>query len=140
MKNSKKTQQEIIVTVLLVLIAIAAVVLIATFIIKNVRQGTESGASKVDCLNLDLTIMQPYAGADSVNIQRGVGGQEINVTGLILLVDGKSVGTYNDSIGTFESVNMSVTDLTTGQVVEVAPRLMGNVLCDVKDTKTVMTA
>jgi hypothetical protein len=50
--KTKRGQTDVIVTVLLVLIALAAVAFIATFIINQVRQGANSAGVKTDCLKL----------------------------------------------------------------------------------------
>ena len=142
MIKSKKSQQEIITTVLLVLIALAAVAVIATFIIRYVRTSGEVSESKMNCISLDYEITQALNTATTVSIRRNTGGENVNVTSMRVLVDGSWVGNMTTAQlpAILETKTATVPALSTGQKVEIAPVLKGNTICDVKATKIVTAA
>ena len=140
MIKTKRSQTELIVTVLLVLIALAAVAFIASFIMNQVRKGGEIGDVKVTCLNLDFKIVSAVNGGTTVSVQRDVGGEDTEIDGVRVLVDGTAKNTTSGNWTTLETKSIYVGTLATGQKVEIAPILKGGVACSVKDTATVTTA
>ena len=79
--KTKKSQQELIVTVLLVLIALVAVVIISTFIIRYVRQGTAAAAGKANCAKIDLQIVAAQAGQNKMYyIKRNDNNADIGIS------------------------------------------------------------
>ncbi len=152
---NKKGQQEIIVTVLLVLLALAAVVLIAGFIMRNVRQGGEVGESRVNCLSLDYEVTRAANGESTISVRRNTGGENVNVTGIKILVDSTNRLEMKDLPGILETrsacIDTNVSNnctnssfvtgqLTTGQKIEIAPVLQGGTVCDVEAQKIVTSA
>lgn len=84
--KSKKGQEGIIVTVLLILIAIAIVGVVAYFIMNQVKQGTETAGLKADCLKVSLFIDK--AAQNQIVISRG--NDNVNLSNIKLFVDGKA--------------------------------------------------
>jgi flagellin-like protein len=128
--KSKKGQQEIIVTVLLVLIAIAAIVLISNFVINMVKDKTAQGTGQVACLGLDFTVNRAMIGETYVTITRGTKGSDVNVTGSKVLVGGQ---VQNTSLETWESLStkqINVTKLTADSKITIAPVLKGGFVCE----------
>lgn len=86
--NGKRSQSEIIVTVLLILITIAGVAIVSTFVIKMIREGL----SETDCLKtlgqFEIKISEGVTCYNSVSASKDVHitiqrGQEVfNLTGL----------------------------------------------------------
>lgn len=136
--KSKRSQTELIVTVLLVLIAIAAVAVIATFIIRNVRQGTEASGTSIQCLSLDFSIESALKDSSSISVRRNTGGETANITGLRVYVDGALANTTSGSWATLETKTIGLnSSLAVGQKVEIAAVLPGDIVCEVEDTKIV---
>lgn len=164
-KTSKKTQTEIITTVLLILIGIAAVALVSAFIInlvKNNLKGTE-------CFDAagQLTIKQDYSYFNTTSkilylvVERG--NKDFNLTGIavvygnevesqkIALMSGKSDSkVLNSSFGKLDSIkipspgesilfriNTSSSDWDT-KIVSVSPLLLQSSGCEKSDEKQIM--
>lgn len=94
--KNKSAQSEVITTVLLILISIAAVVLVASFIINMIKQNLQS----TDCfqtsaqlsINLDETYTYYDTVANKVHVSISRGEKEFNLTGISI-----SVGTLGNS-------------------------------------------
>lgn len=103
--KTKKGQEGIIVTVLLILIAIAAVVAIGYFVMGQVNRGVESGEGQANCFKLDLSIEAVSTTAFSVkrnDVESSVVVKSIEVKG----VDGLTS-------------EVDTTAITAGQIVPV---------------------
>ena len=142
--KTKKTQQEIIVTVLLVLIAIAAVILISNFVINMVKDRAGAGESQVKCIDMTFTINSAVNTGENVTVTRDGGGDGVEIIGAILKVDGQI---QNDTIpGNWSTFETRVIDLkgseklTTGEKVVLAVLLKGGATCDPEAEKTVTAA
>lgn len=136
--KTKKTQQEIIVTVLLVLIAIAAVILISNFVINMVKERAGAGESQIKCLSLAFTINKAIAATAGANvtITRNAGGDNVEIIGAKILVEGTIKGNYTGNWSTFETkeIGLNTPKLTVGEKVGIAILLKGGATCDPKDT------
>ena len=119
--KSKKSQQEIIVTVLLVLIALAAVALIATFVINQVRQGSQTAGNKADCLKVSLSIDK--AANNQLIVSRG--NDDRNITEIKLFKNGVLSPDSNITIpGILETRNTTV-NMSVGDKVRINPVVQG---------------
>ena len=140
--KTKKSQQDIIVTVLLVLIAIAAVAVIAYFIINQVRQGTDNAQAKADCLKLDFQITKAVNAAISITVQRN-DASSVNITKLSATIGGANWGSTTTIPGALTTTVIqnasSNTNLSTGQTVEVGAILANGATCPSIAT-TIVTA
>ena len=105
-QKTKKSQAELITTVLLILIAIAAVVLVSAFVINMVK----SNLVGTDCFKtagqIEINVEDGYTYYDSTNkavfISVARGEADINITGLIV-----SIGTGQTSVSYTLKVNSS---------------------------------
>ena len=103
--SSKKSQAELITTVLLILISIAAVVLVSTFVINMIREnlgGTECFKT-VGQININVedgyTFCNSTLGITTINLERGA--NDFNLTGfLVSLGNEQSMTTYTMRAGT----------------------------------------
>lgn len=123
---SKKAQQDVIVTVLLVLIALAAVALIATFIIKNVKTATQTADDKQNCLKLEFNIGKADVTSNRVLISRS--GANVSINAIQTYVDG-TLKNVTSSIDPGNSITLTLASLTAGQKVEVAGILSDGYAC-----------
>jgi multidrug resistance efflux pump len=130
--KSKRAQQEIIVTVLLVLIAIAAIVLISNFVINMVKTKTTEGNNALTCTSIDFTVARATSTWTNITLTRGAKGSDINITNAKVLVNG---AVANDTTGTWSVLTSRVVPLTTGALksgdkITVAPILGNGAGCD----------
>lgn len=135
--KSKKGQEGVIVTVILVLIAIVAVGAIAYFIVGQVKGNINDAGSKADCLKVDLTIKEPILnGTKIVTITRGTTGQEIVLKEIRIFIDGKSVKTQAGNPGALEEIQIPNVyssgkgALAKGEVIKVYPILANGFICE----------
>jgi len=138
----KKAQSEIITTVLLVLIALAAVAIIAVFIHNQVRQGAATADAKAQCLKIDLEVTKAV-NAGTVTVKRN---DNEALTGATLKVIANGA-TWNSSAAIPASLETEVITmetgkvaLATGQKVEVGIVLADKTACPMKTTYTVTAA
>lgn len=132
---SKKTQQEIIVTVLLVLIALAAVAAVATFVINNVKKSTAGADDKLACIKVELNIAAVAVGSN-VTVQR-LGSAEVEGVTVKLMVGGVAAGDAT-AIGSGETKTLVPTiALAKGSVVEASAVLSSGYVCPAGASATV---
>ena len=132
MKN-KKAVSTVIVTVLLILLVIAAVGILWVVIQRFVTTGTEDLGSATDCLETDLEISS--YDATSVTVKRISGNAEI--AEIKVLVEGSATtrtiaNTETFGIGETKKVDVAVVNTNTIEVAAV----IGTTTCTVADTKT----
>lgn len=137
--NNKRGQQDIIVTVLLVLIAIIAVAIVATFILRQVRQGAGSAESQANCIKLDFDITSAVNGETTIDIARNdessVAIQDYRVS---YDDDDEDIApvTTKTARGT-ESLTLTIGPLATGKTVEAIAILDDGTICPNKANKVV---
>jgi hypothetical protein len=136
--KSMKSQQEMIITVLVILIAIAALIGVAFFITNMSRQSTSSAGLSTKCLSIDLSINSAESGSNTIAVQRGAGGQDIEIKEIKIYVNGKNIGTLNGTLGVLETGTISLnTSLSKGEKVQVAPAIKEG-MCGFKAEQTVI--
>ena len=134
MLKCKRSQQEIIVTVLLVLIALAAVAAVATFVINSVKKSTAGGDDKLNCAKIELSISDLNSSMTSAVVRRlGVG--DVALKNVTLSVNGVMKGGNKMDPG--ESIVVSTGALTKGDKVEAAAILEDGSACAVAASTTV---
>ena len=137
MMKSKRSQGEIITTVLIILVVLAAVAIVATFIIRTVRTSTGTAEEKAQCLSIEASIERAVKNETNVSVKRGVGGSGVNLSNVRVYVDGAWKANITAIIPLeTKSVDTNVT-LASGSIVEIAPVLSTGTLCDIKDKVTV---
>ena len=147
MMKTKKGQTEIIVTVLLVLIALAAVTAIAYFITGQVKNGTALADNKANCLKLDFQVTKAISGTSNVIVQRNDDGTVI-LQELKVLVDGVTANGNATVPTSLETTVIPVTNstdgtsmnLTTGQKIEIGAVLTNGGTCADIASATVTSA
>jgi hypothetical protein len=111
---NKKGQEGVIVTIILILVAIAAVAGIAVFIMSQVNSAKIEAQNKADCTKATLTIAKAIP--TGVTIARG--SDSLTLTRIDLYVDGTKNSATITIPASLESKTTLVT-LTTGQKVRV---------------------
>jgi flagellin-like protein len=143
--RTKKGQAEIITTVLIVLIALAAVAIVGYFIMNQVRQGAAKGESQFQCTKLQLEITKATATtpANQIIVKRN---DAEALTGAIMKVTANGA-TWNSSAALPNSLETKTigmesnkTALVAGQKVEVGVVLADGTACANLATATVTAA
>jgi hypothetical protein len=128
MKN-KKAQEGVIVTVLLVLVAIAAIATVAFFIIKNVGSGTSSAADKTTCLTAQFQITSASAGTTGNLVIKRTDTSEVVIKELKIFVNDKLISTESTVPSALE-VNSYDIELSAGDIVRVNAVLNNSKICE----------
>jgi flagellin-like protein len=141
LKMKKRAQSEIITTVLLVIVALAAVAIIAVFIKDMITQKTTEARSAAKCIGVDFEITKAVAGTTKVIVQRKDNSDAVTGATLKVLVNGL---TWNASAAVpkaLETVSITgATNLTLGQSVEVGVILADGTPCKLGSPKEITAA
>ena len=131
METRRRGQQDIIVTILLILVALAAIGAIAYFIVQNVREGTQTAENKAECLKVTLAIDK--INTTSIVISRQ--NDDVEVTSLKLYLDG--VNQNKDILAAnipakldSKTVLHGITPVSAGQTVRMNPVLSSGYICE----------
>jgi|688.fasta_scaffold1651460_1 flagellin-like protein len=127
MMKTKRSQTEIIVTVLLVLIALAAVAAIAYFIMGQVNKGTKTAESQAQCINVRFDVTKAIAGYTNITVLRST--SDGNITTLSTLVDGISYGSSVNAPAPATTALISGIALTKNQRIEINAVLADGTVC-----------
>jgi len=141
----KKAQSEIITTVLLVLIALAAVAIIAMFINNQVRQGAATADAKAQCLKIDLEVTKAVANASGGVIYVKNNGETPADAKVKAIVEGASWGSEVNLPTSLTTTTITVGNddtkaLVKDQKVEIGVLLADKTACPMKTTYTVTAA
>lgn len=135
MMKTKKSQSEIITTVLMVLVALAAIAGVAVFIIGQVRTGTNAAQNKAECSKITITIDSATAGsANKTIISRG--NDDVQVASLKAYLDGTATTTLDiatvDVPGKLDKKTITDTDLAlnAGKRLKLLPVLGNAYVCE----------
>lgn len=144
--KTKRGQSEIIVTVLLVLIAIAAVVFVGTFIINAVKSNAAKGEDKTKCLEVDMSIIKATYNAQgtdaalAITLEKG-SNAIVDLSELRFYVAGKQIGSTSEASATDLQPNVQQTlyfakdtawTFQVGDTIDLAPVLASGTVCDKK--------
>lgn len=136
--KTKRSQSEIITTVLLVLVALAAVAVIAVFIINQVRTSTANAESKANCMKVDYAITVANSNDKNITVQR-LDDVSVGVKNLVVTVGGVAYNTT--AVGPNASLTTGVipfqTALAAGNKIELGAVLTDGTVCATKATRTV---
>lgn len=132
MVGKNKSQATVIVTVLIILLVLAAIAIVSISVMKTIREGTNTAEDKTACLSLSLSINDIANGSNGITINRATGGSNVNITQIKVFVDDKLNFTKDVSLDEVDTGTLSMANLSlkTGQKVQIAPVLEGNVQCD----------
>jgi len=137
----KKAQSEIITTVLLVLIALAAVAIIAVFITNQVRQGAATADAKAQCIKIDLEVTKAVNAGTTITVKNN--GDAPTGAKMLAIVDGTTWGSETDLPSTLETetiVKDTSDALATDSKIEIGVRLVDGTACPAKTVYTVTLA
>jgi hypothetical protein len=101
---------------------------------RNVKEGGKEVETKTDCFQISMEIANVDISGDTVTIRRGPGGNDVDVTGYKIIVGNN----YLDQIitlGPLETNTVAIT-VNSGDKVEVAAIIGGNIICPVTDYAT----
>ena len=143
MIKTKRGQTEIIVTVLLVLVALAAVGLIAYFIMGQIRGGTAEAQEKADCLKtIDSYSIVKVTSASTGNlIIKNEKDDGIILKELKIYVNDKSNFSITSMPAALETSQYNLTGLKLGDVVKAYPVLNSTkTICEQAIVGTVVAA
>lgn len=141
---NKRGQSEVITTVLIILLVLAAVFIVYTAVRNMVTTSTEKGESQANCIGTTVTIVKATnATSNNLQITREVGGVDTGVTVRVLVK-----GIYNMTTSTALTELASDSAITVDALksvalnteVKVAPVLADGTICGVSDTAKVVVA
>ena len=139
MKN-KRAQSEVITTVLIILLVLAAVFIVYTAVRNMVQGSTDTATDKAKCIGLAVKVNSATAATKTVQVQRDAGGDEAKVTPVILVAGAVVTATCTPTtIGALETSNCGLNALTAGQAVKVGGKY-GTTTCDGLSDEFVATA
>ncbi|MBU3913403.1 MAG: hypothetical protein KKB21_02680 [Nanoarchaeota archaeon] len=141
MKN-KRAQSEVITTVLIILLVLAAVFIVYTAVRNMVQGGTTQATEKQKCLEIGLNIVSVNKTSGNVTITRLSGGADGDVTDVTILVDGTSKTVLyptDKSLTQMSTKIYTVGAITNAKKVEVGA-VLGATKCDVIDSETSLVA
>lgn len=131
----KKAQSEVITTVLIILLVLAATFIVYTAVKSMITKGTETASSRTDCFGTSLSIVSANTATENVTITRDPGGTEKNITNIKLLVEGANVQYTLQSgkvtLGALETVVLNVNaGISTGNKIKAAAVIGDGTVCD----------
>lgn len=134
----KKALSGVVVTILIVLIAIIAVVILWSALRPAIEEGAGSLDTSTGCLSLDLEIVDVVESDTDVNVSIKRNTGEGDLQKIKILFDGTSVGEEDaSSLGELETKTFTVTDMTVPSKVEIAAMIGDDLtVCGVADTWT----
>ena len=148
---NKKAQAQIITTVLIILLVLAAIVIVWQVIQGTVEGGAKQVEGQTDCLTVNLEIESLTASiaddpntpndneaiAGAIKVHRKVGAGDLQK--IRIIIDGTAIDPDTDASDLKELGSKSITTaLTSGQEIKIAAMIGSeDRVCDVADTKTV---
>jgi hypothetical protein len=127
--KSKRSQAQIIVTVLIILIVIAILGFVGTWVYDMVKESISSGGNKAECTQVRLEIKEAKYDTQGLEVERGAGGPEI--VQVLIFVDGRRVGSME--LVQLETESWGAPRvLPVGDKVQVAANISGT-LCEFAD-------
>lgn len=132
MLKSKRGISGVVVAVLIVLIAVIAVGIFWAALKPTIEGTTEKIGKGEDCLYLNLNIQE--LNATQVKVHRDAG--EAALEKVKILVNGEVESTETNKPGELETKTYAISALS-GDLVEIAGILEGDITCTVSDSATV---
>jgi len=150
---SKKAQAQIITTVLIILLVLAAIVIVWQVISGTVETGTNQLESQSGCIgaSLDIESAVEAAGSNSVTVRVKRGADSSDITGILLIIEdpqgnrmgSKTFGTtlVPEKLGigelTIEGTDLDALTGGDSYVAKIAPQMGADKnQCDVADSQT----
>ena len=132
-----KGQAQVIATVLIILLVLAAVVIVWQVVRNATTEGTEQIEGGTECLSIGLEILSADAVANIVTVKRNAGSGDL--AKIKVLVGGSSIKDYDVTLLPLETEVIDITtdhDLVSGEAIEIAAILDSGKICNVADTFT----
>lgn len=85
---NRKAQAEVITTVLIILLVLAAIVIVWQVVSGTIQKGGSQIEAQSSCIGVTMEVTKAVAGATTVTVRRGQGDSKIKVTGCKVFVDG----------------------------------------------------
>ena len=92
----KRAQSEIIITVLIVLVALAAVGIIAAFIISQVRDSVQTAEVRAKVSSIELVVTDAKAGNNFIILQRTSNNPDITIANISIVINGNLINSSVD--------------------------------------------
>ena len=131
----KRGQAQVVTTILMILIVLAAVIIVWQVIDRFVRSGGEAIETRVSCIDIKLEIAEADSSAGTVKITRMAGGEDDPLPAVknvkILVEKSAVVTTGGGSLTQFETKTWTVTGgFSAGDLVEAGVVLQDDTICD----------
>lgn len=134
----KKGVSQIVTTILIILLVLAAIVIVWQAVKGTIEKGAETIESKTQCMDISLSIVSADVSDSTVKVMRLSGGNNDVVKDVKILVEGISV-THNladPSLDVLESKSYTGVTMVAENEVQVAAVLTDGTVCDISDTAT----
>ena len=133
-KRGKKSQSEVITTVLIILLVLAAVAIVWGVVNNIVSRGAGSAGKGAICMEITIDIPSINTASSIVKVHRTAGGEDNAVANIKFLVNGKSA-THNNTdlaLGPLETKDYTInsTGLQANDKIEAAVILSDGTICD----------
>ena len=135
----KRGQSQIITSVLIILLVLAAIVIVWQVVSTTVQRGTARAEAAVNCLGINLIIVSINGGLSSVIVERGV--DDFELQGIKIIVEDVTTGIQScsqefatglpNSLSQSTLLTSSCNGLPSGSYkLKIAPKISDN-QCDV---------
>lgn len=128
---NKKSQAQIISTILIILLVLAAIVIVWQVVQGTIKGGSEEIETQTDCLGLNIDITNINTNAKTVTIRpsKDLSSYKVYINGAVEIEDGGAVTAYSTSTATI------ISGISIGDEVQVLGKI-GNTICPtgVKET------
>ena len=136
----KRAQQDIIVTILLLLVALAAISAIAYFIVNQVRSGAAAAGNKAECIKVTIALDR-VINASSGNLVMSRQNDDVVVKEINVYVNGVFKQTVAEVPNKLEIISANVSGINIGDNVRINPVLNAtDYVCETGSEKTAVAA
>jgi len=135
----RKAQSEVITTVLIILLVLAAVFIVYVAVRSMVSTSTNTATEKSKCLDIQLSVVSTNSTQKNVTITRLAGGEDSDMKDVAILSDGVATTiSYpaDKSLKQLETKTYAVSSLTANKLVQVAAILSSGTKCDISASGT----
>lgn len=134
----KKGVSQIVSTILIILLVLAAIVIVWGVVERFVRTGEEAIIARTACMDIRLSIVEANSSENNVTVTRMTGGDTDAVNDIKILVEGTAATvTAPGGDAALEPLETKTYDVTSGinagDKVEVAAVLEDETICDITD-------
>ena len=121
---NRKAQAQIITTVLIILLVLAAIVIVWQVVQGTIRTGAEEVETQSACLGLNMVVVSANATSDDVVVRRDPGAADVDtVIATIYLDDEKSEVGASPGLAVLDTETINVPGLETTSKVQVSGKV-----------------